>query len=121
VSNFFRDIAGQGASSSRQTTQFWLDWGESDEGKALLAKEKAGTLTKGEHVPVDAYHNYQKHAVEQGVEPTKKVSSSTGVPDLTDAAAQSRKMSQALQLATGRGRRASMLNGEYDDSMLGGF
>jgi hypothetical protein len=30
-------------------------------------------------------------------------------------------MSQALSLVSGRGQRQSMINGEYDDSMLTGF
>jgi uncharacterized protein YegP (UPF0339 family) len=121
VSNFFRDLGGQGASSSRKNTEWWVDWGESEQGKALLEKEKAGTLAKNEKPMVDAYRSYQSKAAKEGIESTKKVSASTGVPDLTDKAAQARKMSQALSGISGRGRRQSMMNGEYDDSMLGGF
>lgn len=121
MSDFFRNLGNQGAQNSEKNTQYWLDWGESEEGKQRLAEEKAGTLDPKNKLWVDAYHLYEKKAQEQGIERSKSVSESTGVPDLTDQMAQARKKSQAMQLVTGRGRRASMMNGEYDDSMLGGF
>lgn len=121
MSDLFRNLGNQGAGNSEKNVQYWLDWGESEQGKATLAKEAAGTLEERDKPMLNAYRLYQKKAKEQGIEKASSVSSSTGVPDLTDQMAQARKRSQAMQLVSGRGRRASMMNGEYDDSMLSGF
>jgi hypothetical protein len=117
VSDFFRDLAGQGNSSSTKNTQWWLDTAASAETK----KGRGEALTPEEQVALANKDYWAKKAKDTGVEPTKTVSETTGVPDLTDKAAQARKMSQALSLVSGRGQRQSMINGEYDDSMLTGF
>jgi hypothetical protein len=122
MSDFFRNLAGQGASSSRSNAQSWADELETPEAKALLAKGDSGAeLTQAEQNNYAAYKHWLGKNKEAGIEPTKAVSSSTGVPDFADRAAQASKMSQALQSVSGRGRRQSMMNGEYGDSMLGGF
>lgn len=40
-------------------------------------------------------------------------------PDITDQAVRARRMAQALQLLSGRGRKQSFLGGNYDSDTLG--
>lgn len=120
MSDLFRNLANQGAGESDQNIQYWLDWGESEEGKAQLAKEKAGTLEERDKPWVAAYHLYAEKAKERGVERGKAASDSTGVPDLTDSRVRARRMAQTLSLMSGRGRKQSFLGGDYSADELGG-
>lgn len=125
MSGLFRNLGGQGASSQRSNTQYWADQLASEDVKKtradIEAKLKRGeTLTTAEQNQKTIYDDMEAKARDQGVESSKTVSASTGVPDLTDQVVRARRMAQTLQLMSGRGRKASFLNGDYGSSDLGG-
>lgn len=125
MSDLFRNISGQGASSQRGNTQAWADMLAKDDVKKqradIAAKLKRGeALTQAEQNSKEMWDHWETKAKAEGVESSTTVSSSTGVPDLTDQAARARRMSQTVQLLSGRGRKASFLNGDYGSSDLGG-
>lgn len=147
MSGMFRDLSGQGAQSGRENTQKYLDLESPELEAELRQKETAGTLSeddrqqlklidrvKGirskqsrgealdetEQRDIAPFDHFKDKAKKEGIEPTKSVSSSTGVPDFTDEKVRARRMAQTNALMSGRGRKQSFLGGDYSAENLGG-
>ena len=97
-------------------------WGKGEtklpSGRVIRSADVKAKIEAGEMLDYDEFQIAKNAGWDTSTAFASKVSLT---PSVTDQAAQAAKRAQTLSLITGRGRRASMANGEYDDSMLGGF